>query len=193
MTKGDVPAPDRAHLRAGASSFIPPRKQRRHLLAGGVNRAALLAVLVGGVVLSTLVAGCLDPKDRRPGLRLSGTVVTETVDDWSFADANREIYIEVATPYLVPHSVTIVCAALDGRLYVGARHPMTKRWVGYVERNPEVRLKIGDDVYEERLVPVDNAAEHDAVYDAYAAKYGWQAGPTAERPPMLFFRVVARS
>ena len=33
--------------------------------------------------------GCVDPKDRRPGLWLSGDAVTAPVTDWSFSDAFR--------------------------------------------------------------------------------------------------------
>jgi len=32
------------------------------------------------ILLVGLATGCLDPKDRRPGLRLSGEVVTEAID-----------------------------------------------------------------------------------------------------------------
>ncbi len=139
-----------------------------------------------------MVTGCLDPKDRRPGLRLAGEVIADPVEDWSFTDGNPEIYIEVATPYLVPHSVTIVCAALDGRLYVGARHPTTKRWVAFVERDPNVRLKIGERVYERRLEVIDDPTKHEAVFHAYAAKYGWRPAPPENRPPLRFFEVVTR-
>ena len=60
-----------------------------------------------------------------------------------------------------------------------------------VNRDPEVRLKIGDLVYEQRLVPIDDAAVREAVYAAYAAKYQWDV-PPGERPPYAFFEVVER-
>jgi len=142
--------------------------------------------------LLLLAVGCLDPKDRRPGLRLSGEVVTTPVDDWSFTQDHAEIYIETRTPYLIPHSVTIVCASLDGRLYVGARNPTQKRWVAYVARDPNVRLKIGDHVYERRLEQVGDPAEQEAVYRTYVAKYGWEVQPPAARPEMRYFRVLDR-
>ena len=73
---------------------------------------AIAFLLVG------LATGCLDPKDRRPGLRLSGEVVTEAIDDWSFSDEFGEIYLETRTWYVIPHSVTTVCAALGEKLYL---------------------------------------------------------------------------
>ena len=38
------------------------------------------------VLLVTFVAGCMEPKDRRPGTRLSGDVVSEAITDWSFSN-----------------------------------------------------------------------------------------------------------
>jgi hypothetical protein len=136
---------------------------------------------------------CLDPKDRRPGLRLSGEVVTDPVEDWSFTDAHREIFVETRPPWLVPHSVTIVCAAIDSHLYVGALSPTEKRWVANVARDPNVRLAIGGKVYEERLERVEDAAEQETVYRGFASKYGREIEPPAERPVRWYWRVLPRS
>ncbi len=138
------------------------------------------------------LAACVDPKDRRPGLRLSGEVVEEGGGDWAFTDAHREIHIETSPPWLLPHSVTIVCAARDGRFFVGARNPDEKRWVANVDRDPDVRLKIGEKVYEQRLVSLDDEAGRAAAYAAYAAKYDLPATPDPDGPPMRYFEVVAR-
>lgn len=133
----------------------------------------------------------MDPEDRRPGLWLSGEVATGAVDDWSFTDQHREILIETKTWYLIPHSVTIACTSVGGRLYVGARHPTEKRWVANVRRDPEVRLEIGGLIYERRLERVEDPGEQEAVYRAYAAKYGWEVVPPGERPELWYFRVVS--
>jgi hypothetical protein len=145
------------------------------------------------VLCVVLASGCLDPEERRPGLRLSGEAAPEPVLDWSFTDEYPEIYLETRPSYLVPHSVTIVCASLEDRLYVGARNPTEKRWVGHVGRNPDVRLKIGDNVYEARLERVSDPGEIAAVYGAYARKYGWEPEPRSERPEVWYFRVLARN
>ncbi len=62
------------------------------------------AIVIG---LAAGFAGCIDPADQRPGLRLSGGVIEEFPAGWSFTDEYREIAIEVSTPYLLPHPVTI--------------------------------------------------------------------------------------
>ena len=64
-----------------------------------------------------LTVGC-QPTDERPGLWLSGEVEAGPVRDWSFSDANEEIFVETRTWYGVRHSVTIWGAAQDGRFYL---------------------------------------------------------------------------
>jgi hypothetical protein len=148
------------------------------------------------VCLATAVlfaAGCIDPADRRPGLWLTGTEVSEPVSDWSFTDAHPEIAVEVRTPYGLRHSVTIVCAQRDGQLYIGARDPSTKRWVSYVQRDPAVRLGIGGKIHPVRLEPLTSGDEREAVVHAYAQKYQRPLLPPEERPEILYFRVVPRS
>jgi len=144
------------------------------------------------LVLAPLL-GCVEPVDRRSGLWLSGDVVESPVSDWAFTSDHDEIMIETQTVYWLPHSVTIFCASDNGRLYVAARHPVGKRWVNNVDRDPEVRLKIEGRVYERRLVSVEGAESLEAVYALYAEKYGWPAIVPEERPPYRFFEVVERS
>jgi hypothetical protein len=150
------------------------------------------AILIVNVIFLAVVTGCIEPKDFRPGLRLSGDVVTEPVDDWSFSDAHRYLFIETATLYLLPHSVTIAGASLDGQLYLWSNDPDQKRWVANVVRNPNVRLKLGDEIYEQRLKIVEDTALQEAILASYAAKYGRPTLPPDERPPARFFRVVER-
>ncbi len=149
-------------------------------------RLHLRNLAAAAFVVFTLSA-CLDPSDRRPGTWLSGEVVSELPTDWSFTDAHKEIAIQVATPYAVPHSVTIWCAALDGVLYVGARDPATKRWPAWVDDDPQVRLGIDGKLYDVVLAPLDEAAAADAdtltrLRAAYAAKYELPAAPP-DAPP----------
>ncbi len=151
----------------------------------------LLLVPSVGIVLCLLLA-CVDPADRRPGTWLSGEVVEGPVADWSFSDEHPEIFVQVSTPYLIPHSVTIACATLDGMLVVGAREPDSKRWPSYVDDDPDVRLKIGDSVYDQRLEPIEDPGTVEAVVRAYAAKYGRPVPPPDQRPAIRYWKVVER-
>jgi hypothetical protein len=157
--------------------------------------AGLVALLV---VVST---GCMDPEDRRPGLRLSGELVNEAINDWSFSDAYQEIYLETQTWYMIPHSVTTVCAGVGEKLYVptiyfeGGEWP-DKFWNSNVNSDPRVRLEMGGKIYEREAVVVDDPTEIQVALRALAAKYPfWQeqlSKPENERPDMAMVRMDPR-
>ena len=149
------------------------------------------AVRCGTVLIATLlVSGCIEPQDRRPGFHLGGEAAPFEAD-WSFTDQHREIALEVHTPYLLPHSITIWCASVGGQLYVAAREPDTKHWPGWVDRDPRVRLGIGDRVYDARLTTLVEPAEIAGVQRAYAAKYELPSPPPAGAPPLRYWSVSA--
>lgn len=137
------------------------------------------------------LSGCLSPSDARPGLWLSGETAAVPAD-WSFSDAHPEIALELHAPYGLPHSVTIWCASQGGRLYVAARSPESKRWPGWADRRPEVRLRIDGKLYDVRLERAEDPAEIEHVRRAYAAKYQLQDPPAPESPPIRYWRVLPR-
>jgi hypothetical protein len=159
------------------------------MLTARAERRVLGSILS---LAACVLLACIDPEDQRPGLWLSGEQAVTPVTDWSFTDAHPEIFIQVKTPYRIPHSVTIVCATLDGGLIVGARNPETKRWPAYIESNPDVRLKIGDQVFDQRLDLVEDPPTIEAIVRAYAAKYNRPVLRPAERPVIRYWRVVGR-
>ena len=116
-----------------------------------------------------------NPNGQRPGTWLSGNAAAFP-SDWSFTAAQREIAIEVHTPYLLSHSVTIWCASLDGTLYVGASNPESKHWPKWADAHPDVRLKIADSVYEVHLARLTDENEIAKVRAVYAEKYQLNAG-----------------
>ena len=144
-----------------------------------------------GIALVAAIVGCFGPSDRRPGTRLTGDVAA-TPSDWSFTNDHKLIAIEVQTPYLLPHSVTIWCAEIDGHLYVGAREPETKRWPGWADRNPNVRLGIGPQIFEIQLVPLADPERLARLQRAYAAKYDLPP-PSADSPVTRYWLVEART
>ena len=104
-----------------------------------------------------------------PGLWLSGKVVTTPVADWSFASSYRIDKLQTRTWYLIPHSVTTGFVVHNGQLYItsmfaaGVPFPQGKSWVSNVMRNPHVRLKFGDSLYDCVLSPVTDPDERAAV------------------------------
>ena len=165
----------------------------RSIAANGNLTTMRVAIRVWVVVVCASWLACVDPVDRRPGLWLAGEVAP-TVSDWSFANDHGEIYVEVVTPYGIRHSVTVVCASLDGALYMGARNPSKKRWVGYVKRNSEVRLKIGERVYRAEMsaITMDDAESIALARRAYARKYNRPEVPPADAPVVQYYRVTSR-
>jgi F420H(2)-dependent quinone reductase len=162
-------------------------------------RLTLIVVLTVAIVV---VMGC-EPKDRRPGLWLSGTVVDTPVADWSFTDDHDEIFVETRSAYLLPHSVTTTVVTSDGTLYVpslyyeGGTFPAERLWNKNIARDPNVRLKIGGKVYERRATLVTDADERTRVLAAFAAKYDrWREllkDGDPERPKIILLRMDSRS
>lgn len=161
-------------------------RRNLHCASPLIHDAAFVILAALGAAL--LLTGC-EPSDRTPGLWLRGEVVDPPPQDWSFTDAHREIFVEVATPYFLPHSVTIWCAQIHGQLFIGARDPDTKNWPGWLEQDRDVRLKIGPRVYPVSAVDVTDADTLETVRGAYAEKYALD--PKAERN-VRYWAIVPR-
>jgi hypothetical protein len=121
-----------------------------------------------------------------PGLWLKGEPVTTPVADWSFTDKIQQIKIQTQTRFLLPHSVTIWCAVYNGNLYVTSNP--SREWVQDVFRDPHVRLKIGNQVFDRTLSMIEDPAEKAAVLQAKGKKYPeWTVSPVAKS---TVFRVM---
>ena len=134
-------------------------------------------VLVAALLLMSVTG--FEPKDcpptdrslscKVPGLWLKGEPVTTPVSDWSFTDQIPQIKIQTQTPFLLPHSVIIWCAVYNGNLYVTSYRG--RQWVENIVRDPHVRLKIADKVFDRTLSIVDDPAEKAAVLQSKGRKY----------------------
>ena len=154
-------------------------------------------ILLGLVVLVAVarVTG-FEPSARRPGLWLKGELVTTPVTDWSFTDKVQNVKIQTNSRYLLPHSVTINCVSYKGQLYLdsfyaaGLTYPHGRSWNENVARDPHVRIKIGNQLYDRTLALVTDPVERDAVNEAKFRKY-----PDLKLPPggtIVLFRVLDR-
>jgi hypothetical protein len=147
---------------------------------------ALLVCLVLALLVLRITG--LDPKGLRPGLWLKGNLVTTPVADWSFAD-KKTIQLQTRTWYLLPHSINMEPVTYNGHLYLGSVHyrPGFKyRWNDDLLRDPHVRLKIGNQVFDRTVTLVTDPAEKASVM---AKKYS--ANPKLLSPNLqsTFFRV----
>jgi hypothetical protein len=133
-------------------------------ILGGVFACLILLLLVFRVT-------GLEPHGTVPGLWLRGTPVTTPVTDWSYTDKITTDFIQTNTPYMIPHSVTTWCIAYNGQLYVATSKATTRDWPRNVARDPHVRLKIGDQLFDRTLAVVSDESERLGVLQTRAKKY----------------------
>ena len=113
-------------------------------------------------------------RSASPGLWLAGEGVREVVTNWDwviqFGDAFGEngTELETRTWYGIPHSVTVLLVPRGDELYLMSsaqtfrldkEFPYGKAWWKNVERDPRVRLKIGEKIYEMTAVLIQDRAE----------------------------------
>ena len=148
---------------------------------GGIS---LIAVALF-TILSLLIGG-YEPQDRSPGLWLTGELVMEPVADWSFTNQHEEIFVQTRTPWLIPHSVTAYCATYNDSFYLfsayygGGNFPDLRRWNQNVVRDPRVRLKIGDQLFNQTLSYIDDESIRTPVHQAFVDKYPQWVSPGLE-------------
>jgi len=146
------------------------------------------------VLLSTLLLTACEPKDRTPGSWLSGQLVEAQITDWSFSEEFQEIFIQTQPWYGIPFSVTVVVASSNGKIYSPSIYdaplefPGSKYWNSVIEANPEVIVKIGEQLYPRRARLVTDEIEFEAAFEALANKYGfWRTAKDQpeQRPPFV--------
>jgi hypothetical protein len=152
----------------------------------------IVAFTVCAIAIALTVACSIEPSDERPGLGLSGEVHPHVVEDWSFTEDADEIFIETVTSYWIPHSVTVWCVTVGDELYIAADDADQKSWVANVARDPNVRLKIEDKVYEQKLVPVIDATTITAIDSGFVRKYEYEEEEADGEMTVGYWRVVER-
>ena len=145
------------------------------------------------VITSVLFLTACVPSDRTPGLWLNGNVIEFFPNEWKFTDSHREIFVQVHTPYFLPHSVTIWCAQAQGDLYIAARDPDTKRWVGWLSSDNEIRLKIGEDVYDVVALEINDENSLELAAAAYRDKYDLGEMNHGKNSTLKYWRISPRS
>jgi|TARA_B100000586_G_scaffold268413_1_gene244937 hypothetical protein len=144
-----------------------------------------LIVIALFTILSLLIVG-YEPQDQSPGLWLTGELATEPVADWSFTEQHGEIFVQTRSPWFIPHSVTAYCATYNDSFYLfsayygGGDFPDLRRWNKNVVRDPRVRLKIGDQLFDQTLSYIDDESIRMPVHQAFVDKYPQWASPGLE-------------
>lgn len=153
-----------------------------------VSKVLIGIIAVLAVILLIVRITGLNPRGPRPGLWLSGNLVATPVIDWSFANRYPTIEVQTKTWYLVPHSVTIWCVSYQQHLYLQA---IGKTWSRNVARDPHVRIKVGDQLYDGTAAYVNDRTEYFGIEASMAQKYArWRWKSSKEFDPDAFFRVM---
>jgi hypothetical protein len=102
----------------------------------------------------TLCVGCGGPRLIFPGGALSGEVVSEPVEDWSFVE---DTFVDLETRPDDPYSVELNYVVRDGKLYIDPAEGRT--WFEYLKADPRVRVRFGGKVYPLQAVLVGRPGE----------------------------------
>ena len=123
--------------------------------------AALLGALVGIVAALLVGARFADGPIAiiAGGPFRSGTLVAGPEPDWSFVHDVREVQFQLVEP---PRSRTTWILDHEGKAYIPSGYMTTwwgklwKQWPHEVEKDPRILLRIGDKLYERKLVRVQD-------------------------------------
>jgi hypothetical protein len=122
------------------------------------------------------------------GDKLEGTL-TPVPDDWT--DISRPEVIQLETQPSDPYSVKLWVIGLGPNLYVHAGANRAT-WVEHIEADPNVRILIGEALYNLRATRVVEPGEYELFATAYEAKYDRR--PRNENVQEIYlFRLQART
>ncbi len=148
---------------------------------------------VPSLVLVLWVVAC-GPIGPFPGGRLRGELGHAT--DWGFASDEQTAQLE--TRPADPYSVNTWFVSVGPDLYVptsmilGPKNPTERAWVGHVTENPNVRIRLGDGVYERVAKRVSDVREYDRARDALEKKYDLDPAERDAARKVWIFRLDAR-
>ena len=139
----------------------------------------------GGAGLSlVLLALACGPLGPLPGGQLSGEVANGAPRDWSFSEAYEVVQLE--TRPQDPYSVNLWGTAVGDRFYLGSGRGGDSAWVEHIAADAQVRLRVGDKIYELRAVRVEDPEERQRFVDAMKRKYEWEPTPDQRAEAWLY-------
>ncbi len=155
--------------------WLPPAEGLAESLNDGQMKKLALIVVGLVTVLALFIVYArffgYDPGPTRPGMWMSGELVTEPVTDWSFAQRERTAAIQTRQSFFpwLAHSVTTAHFHYKDRLYfasgypAGINLPEGRHWNVNVLADPRVRIRLGTKLYDRTVVYVTDPVEREAV------------------------------
>lgn len=152
-----------------------------------MTSAVVKALCAFGVVS---MAAC-EPMGPLPGGELAGRL-SPPPRLWTDADAAEVVQLEVRPSD--PYSVNVWGVGIDDDYYVAAGEGGEASWTEFIVADPNVRLRIGSDLYELVAARVVDPDEKRRVFERYAAKYAEDSEQLAESANEAWlFRLDPRS
>ena len=128
----------------------------------------MLRAAIVWVGLLVFVLSCSEPFGMLPGGELSGTLQS-VPSDWSFSDDFQSVQLETRPED--PYSVNIWCVGLGRQLFVVSGRGVENAWAQHIEADPNVRLRIGENLYELRALPSDDPLDRERFMAGATKKY----------------------
>jgi len=153
----------------------------------------MLLAIAGGAALALVVVALAarfadGPLGPFRGGALSGTVDPDPSPDWTSVGATVELEIRPDDPW----SLQTYALPDGGELYVPSFYAERRRWVPVALADPRVRVRVGDRLYERRLVRVDDPVTRARLVALMAARHGWDPDGVAGRDSTWYFQLAPR-
>ena len=172
------------------------------IIAKVVGVLAAVIVVLAVVVLAVLMSRSAG-LDVIPGGRLSGEEMTGLVTDWSFIKQHPIVTLEVRPSD--PYSVNTSCFLHDGVPYVRSspRFPLMQvrrlfwgsgesYWAQILLRDPNMRLKVDNQIYTVRATRVEDPAMVREIYENQSRRNTGSTLTPEEIERIWFFRLESR-
>lgn len=140
-------------------------------------------------VLSALVLFGCEPMGPLPGGPLSGEV-QPAPDDWSALGGVEIVQLETRPDD--PYSINIWGVGLGKHYYIASGGGGESKWVGYIQANPNVRLRIDDSIFELNAVRVTDEAELSRTTKQFYKKYDMESQGDEAAAEAWLFRLARR-
>ena len=147
-------------------------------------RWTILFILLWGFAL-----GCNAPVVMLPGGELSGTPQPVPLD-WSFTDDFQVVQLE--TRPADPYSVNIWGVSIGEQFLVVSGRGMQNAWAQHIEADPNVRLRVGENIYELRALRTDDPLDRERFLVGAKKKYDDFEPDEEEAAAAILYRLEAR-
>jgi hypothetical protein len=145
--------------------------------------AAIAAIIVLALAFTLYSALC--PCERTPGGFLFGTIATEPVNDWGFANSEPLCQLQIYAG-IRPHSINLNCMSTpQGELFLSCSVCTQKYWAKQVQANEPARLRLNGIVYPVILNRETDPAQMDAAWNSRIVKLQTFGGGAINPTPDL--------